>query len=266
MQGFCPNCGDPIEQDEVFCDKCGTKLISNEKLPGEQSHYGHNQEPLKNNYQNQYSYDQPQQNMQHFQNNQYQESYGRKKKKNVGQIIWIAGAVIFVICVIIVGLANLSSLFDKPSSGTKDDPKPVTTNNNSQSSKVLAAWTANLNSLANYDATKKSIYVDYSVALKNKGTGKADSIKVYLDPEEKDENAKYLGIQPKTIVDTSGAQISIGAGETKELKTRFYYNNIEQAGATQQILQDVANRYIKIPLLVEWQENGKVYTQKLVVN
>lgn len=35
MKGYCKNCGDPIEEGEIYCDNCGRKLTKKEREPDE---------------------------------------------------------------------------------------------------------------------------------------------------------------------------------------------------------------------------------------
>jgi flagellar basal body-associated protein FliL len=261
MNRFCPNCGDPAEDDEIFCDKCGTKL----SLPqgGENAFQSNAQTPNPQyNYQ-QNSYNPGQQNTpaQFTPNPQFQQGYVQPKKSAGKKALIIIFSVIGTILSLLVILGIIGSIALKKQAVNNPAPAPSTDSNKSS-----AVWLADINAHANFDATEKKIYVEYSVSLANKGSGSTTNVNVYLDPEQNDPNVNYLGIGPKTIVNDSEPIASVNGGEAREVNTKYYYENIDASAVTQEKLQDIVNRYISLPLLIEWQENGKTFTQKITTN
>lgn len=310
MQQVCPNCGDPVEQDELFCDKCGTKVgpdsgeSAQYQVPAPNEYQTPTPNPYQNQYQtpptninqNQYSYfPGQQQNMPPYSTtqsypppayNQYQKpKTGSKVLKIV--FITISVAAVLIVALGIIGLITEDkdkkttnnntnsntkppvSEVSRPATTESKSPstevsKPAADNTKPTSGQMLVTWDGNIDVNANYKPAEKKIYVDYSIALKNIGKGSAQNINVYLDPDPNDENAKYLGMKPKTIVNYEGIVKQINAGSQQQVKTQFFYSNIEAANAGQSNLQDIANRYLKLPVLIEWEENGKKFNDRKV--
>jgi hypothetical protein len=304
MQRLCPNCGNPAEQDEVFCAKCGTRLTPDAmsqnqyqsnipnanqnqyQTPTPNAFQNQYQTPTPNNYQNQYSYNPGQQN-----NPSYtpppvypQQPIGGYKKSSGGKVLKGILIGVGVIAVILVALGIYGSMLNNDSKtannpGSKDTnqttntKQPTTTKpTDTQSTKPndttkpaettnkqsLAIFDINVNAKATYNKSDKKIYVDYSVKLSNKGKGNAEDVKVYFDTEPNDENAKSILINEKKLINFDKQVPSIGVGAEGEIKQTFWYDNVEPDApvAQESSLNDIQNRYIKIPLTIEWQENG----------
>jgi uncharacterized membrane protein YvbJ len=255
MQRFCHNCGDPIEEGEVFCDKCGTKVIAEDHV---QTSYTDNNSHLYSD------------NLTNQRNQSYQQIINAPVKKpsvmmKFAKVMMIISAIGTALIIVLVIIGSL--LPDDPV--TPPNTPTVNSNTNTNTTKpaadkALVTWTANIKANSSYVEAEKKIYVDYSVELKNAGTGKASNVKAYLNPTANDENAKYLSITTKTIVNLDENIAEINAGEIRDVKTKFFYSNVSPSSVTQPYLQDIANRYIRIPVVVEWQENGKTYTQSLI--
>lgn len=303
MQRLCPNCGDPVEPDEVFCDKCGTRVaqepvVENQyqaqtpnpyqnpyQAPTPNPYQGQSQTPTPGSYQSQYSYIPGQQ----MNTPSYtpppvypSSSYSQGQKPKTGskalKIIFICISVVAILIVLlgVIGLLmedkdkNNTNNNTKPSdvkpAGTEvNKPSPAESSKPSQG-KSLAAWDIEMNAVASYASSEKKIYVEYKASVKNTGSVSAQKINLYLDPDPNDANAEYLSINERTIVNyEQGVIEGIGAGQTEVITTKFFYNDIEPQNAGQSVLQDVANRFVKIPLYIEWQENGTVYNARLTL-
>jgi uncharacterized membrane protein YvbJ len=258
MKHFCHNCGNEIQEGEVYCNKCGTKVIINEPV---NTGNGGSNTPV----------------YQPIINTPAPPVPRTSKSLSFPKIAGIIAIIGVFIIAIIVAVALL--FFND--SGKKTPANPPTSNTNSNtssntnsntnsttkpsSSQPLATWSANLKALASYKEDEKKVYVDYTVALKNEGTGSAANVKVYLNPTQDDANAKYLGIAPKTIVNIDEDIVKFNYGATRDIKTTFFYDNIDKSKVNQTYLQDIANKFIKLSVIVEWEENGKKYTQSLIL-
>jgi hypothetical protein len=271
MPRFCHNCGDLVEEGEVFCDKCGTKIISEEE--GQKQYETRNNSYGQNHYNNSIN----QQGMNYQSMDQYNHGKKNVRKKQSGWTVFIkiVGVFLAIGIVLIAALLVLGRLLDLSGGanpGNNPNPPSVTSDPNNTTpsatekpgaAKAVAAWSADLNAYTTYSEKDKKINVEYTVTLTNNGTGAADLVKLYLDPRADDEDAQYIGIIERTIINTDQEIKRIKAGETKEMKTSFYYSNIDVSAVTQEILQEISNSFVRIPVLVEWQENGKMYTQIL---
>lgn len=89
---ICPNCGNTVEDSAIFCDKCGTRLLTQNNAQGNYAQYPNNQSNYTQQQQYNYGMDQP----------QYQPATPQiqPKKKNTGLIIGIIAAVLVVLAII----------------------------------------------------------------------------------------------------------------------------------------------------------------------
>lgn len=336
MQRFCPNCGDPVEPEEVFCDKCGTRVTSDDlgqnqyQTPNAYQDQYH--APTPNAYQSQYQTPIPTPNAYQDQNqfqtpasstgqgqytyipgqqqnvppytpppsyvppayNQYQKPKGGRK---VLKIVLICISVVAILIVLLGIIGMLSEGKDnktwdnetkpaasninkptpndvnKPASSDTNKPTPTaaptpTPANDSKpaSGQFMVVWKSNMHAVASYVPTEKKVNVEYEVTLNNSGSCDAQNINVYIDPDPGDPNAKFLSINERTIVNYEQGVINqIGAGQSQQIKTKFYYTNVEASSATEEKLKDIAFKFVSIPLYVEWQENGKSYNARLTI-
>lgn len=325
MQRLCPNCGDPVEHDEVFCDKCGTRVTSEPTAESQyqtpnpyQNQYQtptpdpyQGQTPTPNPYQgqtptpgpyqgqtptpdsnqSQYSYIPGQQNMPPFTPpSSYPSSpYSSGQKPKTGsRVLKIVFICISVVAILIVLIGVIGLLMEGKGKKTTDNTKPadvkpvttetqkppvtetekpvVTETEQTAPGEFLAAWDVEMNATSTYESSEKKIYVEYTATVKNTGKADAQQINLFLDPEPDDENAKYLSINERTIVNyEQGVIEEIGPGQEAVITTKFFYDNIEPENAEQSVLQDVANRFVAIPLYIEWQEKGTAYNARLTI-
>ncbi len=279
MARYCHNCGDLIEEGELFCDKCGVKLTGTTESSQQNLIYENYQKAPSNDFppNPSYSYGNP-------------STTSRPGKSN--GVFKIALTVFITVIVTLGVLRYMNTNLNKKSEMTSSnnllneqvdetppenntnlpstEPSKIDSNSNDRvtknsDSKNLAYWSANIDVESIYDNSTKRISVFYDLELINIGSGEAQDIMVFFTPEVNDEITKDLGIKPNTRI-TADSIPRVAANNRTYISEEFYYDGVESFFISEEYLEDLANGYTAIPLLVTWKENGQEYFLQLKIS
>jgi hypothetical protein len=279
MARYCHNCGDLIEEGELFCDKCGVKLADTNESS--------QQNVIVENYQKVPSNDFPP-NPNYSYGNPLTTSRPSKSKGIFKMVLAVFITVILTLGVTRYMNTNLNKKTEPtsstnilneqveetpPENNTKlpsnETTKIDTTSNNRVAQNTvannLAYWSADLDVESIYNSSTKRISVFYDLELINIGSGEAQDIMVFLTPEENDEITKDLGIKPNTRI-TADSIPRVAANNRTYILEEFYYDGVESFFISEEYLEDLSNRYTALPILVTWKENGQEYYLQLKIS
>lgn len=283
MNQFCHNCGDKLEEGEVFCDQCGTRIEDVE--PKWQQNSSESQIP--NMHVPQMT---PNQNYQQIPHVDPSNSYGYpgygsippKKRKNILVPISIGVGVLVVVLVVVAFFAKsyLDQMKIKQEVVSQTNQNTENTSNNglgnSQNKETTTSTTtntqgrnfayfaSNVYAVSSYDPETQKITVKFQAHMENTGSGTAENIYLFFSPEVNDPNSQFLGIADNTPVNLTPLP-QIAGGEKKLIEENFTYSNVSSTIATQAYLQDLSNRFIQLPILVKWTEGNQPYHLKLKI-
>jgi hypothetical protein len=283
MQHLCPNCGDPVDPDEIFCDKCGTRVapdVSQFQTPVPPPYQGQFQPTTPNPYQaptpgiyqdryqpaasntfqNQYAYNPGQQAGPSFNSTSGQPQDIRTRKILIGIIAAISILALILTVYFIIASASKGKKVDTPNVNPTGAVSPADNN----TKKGTVEWEATTYAEATFDSQTNSVNVDYKITLKNIGDTAAEKVNLYFNPEEGDEDAEVALVKPRTVINESGTVSKIEVGQSDIITNTFKYTGVEPS-ITQADLKTLATIYSKLTVLVEYQMNGKTFTSTITM-